>query len=250
MNEILKGQVAIVTGGSAGIGKAIALLFAQQGAHVCVLATNKEKGATVVAELEQATAPSRASFYQVDVSDTAAVKKVIDEILAKHGKVDIVVNNAGITRDLLLMKMTADDWDQVMNVNVKSCFNLCQALVRPMMKARQGRVINVSSVVGLTGNTGQANYAASKAAMIGFTKSLAKELGSRNITANCIAPGYIDTEMTAGLTEEWKKAIIDKTSLGRMGKPEDIAQAALFLASPGGAYITGQVLVVDGGMAL
>ena len=178
------------------------------------------------------------------------MKEVIDGICEKYGRVDILVNNAGITRDQLLMKMSEEDWDRVLDVNAKSCFNTCKAVVRAMMKARKGRIINVTSVVGITGNTGQANYAASKAAVIGFTKSLAKEIASRNISVNCIAPGFIDTDMTSSLGDKVKEGILTQVPMGRLGRSEEVANTALYLASDLSNYVTGQVLVVDGGMVM
>lgn len=248
--ELLKDKIAVVTGGSAGIGRAIAKAYLDQGATVCLLAQNPEKGKCAVEELSQGFGAGRVEFHQVDVSDAKATRAVLDAIVAKHGRVDILVNNAGITRDGLLLKMTDDDWDRVMAVNVRSCFNTCQALARPMLKARRGKIINVTSVVGLTGNAGQVNYAASKAAIVGFSKSLAKELASRHISVNCIAPGFIDTDMTNGLTDEWKKEQLAKIPFGRMGTAEEVARIALFLASSLSDYMTGQVLVVDGGLVM
>lgn len=247
---LLKGQTAIVTGATAGIGKAIATRFSEQGAYVAVIGTNEERGGQVVAELSSVPDHSGSAFYKVDVSNFQEVEQVCKQILEQRGQIDILVNNAGITRDQLLMKMTEDDWDSVMTTNVKSCYNMCRALVRSFVKARKGKIINISSVVGLTGNAGQINYAASKAAIIGLTKSLAKELAARNICANCIAPGYIKTAMTEAMTEAQKTAVMDKIPLGRMGMPEDIADAALFLASSWSDYMTGQVITVDGGMVM
>jgi len=248
--RLLEHRIAVVTGGSSGIGKAIAMQFAQHGAHVLILGTNSAKGARALQDIREQITAAQLAFYTVDVANYAAVHQAVDEILSSYGKVDILVNSAGITRDQLLLKMTEEEWDSVMATNVKSCYNTCHAIVRSMMKARYGRIINVGSVVGLVGNAGQANYAASKAAMVGFTKALAKELATRNISANVIAPGYIETPMTEGLTAEQKKAILDKVPLGRMGQPQEVAQVALFLASDMASYITGQVLVVDGGMAM
>lgn len=250
MEGLLQDKIAIVTGGSAGIGLAIARRFVQQGAYVCLLATNAEKGVRAVEHISQEAGPGRAEFYPVDVSSFQAVSEVIATILAKHGRVDVIVNNAGITRDGLLLKMTEADWDRVLSVNAKSCFNTCQALARSMIKARKGKIINITSVVGLTGNAGQVNYAASKAAIIGFSKSLAKELASRNIAVNCIAPGFIDTEMTSVLPEAVRKTQLEEIPLGRMGTVEEVANVALFLASDLSQYITGQVLVVDGGLVI
>jgi 3-oxoacyl-[acyl-carrier protein] reductase len=249
--NILKGQTAIVTGGTAGIGKAIALMFAANGARVVIFGTSAERGAQVLEEIKEATKQQdNAAFYQVDVSKTADVERTVQTVLQTFGNVDILVNNAGITRDQLLMKMSEEDWDKVMDINVKSCYNTSRALVRSMMKARKGAIINMSSVIGLIGNQGQMNYAASKAAIIGLTKALAKELASRNIRVNCICPGFIETAMTGAMTEAQKQAILAQIPLGRMGSPDEIANMALFLAGPLSQYITGQVLVVDGGMVM
>lgn len=251
MEKKLAGQVALVTGGNAGIGRAIVRKFAENGAKVVLFGTDLQRGAQVVEEVTELTGDEGAAvFYQVDVANHREVEDTIKKILESWGRVDIVVNNAGITRDQLLMRMSEEDWDQVMAINVKSCYNVSHALVRAMMKARKGKMINISSVVGLTGNVGQANYAASKAAVIGFSKALAKELAPRGICVNCIAPGYIETRMTAELGEEQKKSLLASIPLGRMGQPEEIAAAALFLAEAESDYITGQVLVVDGGMTV
>ncbi|MCB1119510.1 MAG: beta-ketoacyl-ACP reductase, partial [Chlamydiia bacterium] len=208
-------QTAVVTGGTAGIGRQIALDLAKSGAKVFIGGTNPERGKEVVSHF-----PEQITFIPVNVSDKESVETFVKAILASAGSVDILVNNAGITRDQLLMKMSADEWDAVLDTNLKSCFLLCHAFIRPMMKARKGRIINVSSVVGLMGNPGQTNYAASKAGMIGFTKSLAKEVASRGITVNCIAPGFIETNMTGALTEERKQQVLSAIPMGRMGKPE------------------------------
>jgi 3-oxoacyl-[acyl-carrier protein] reductase len=250
MQDVLKGQTAIVTGATAGIGKAIALKLASHGARVAVIGTNAARGDEVVSEINSKYPENKAEFYAVDVANHEDSKEVVKKIVESFGKVDILVNNAGITRDQLLMKMNEDDWDKVMEVNVKSCYNFCYALVRPMMKARGGKIVNISSVIGLTGNAGQVNYAASKAAIIGFTKALAKELAPRNICVNCIAPGFIETPMTDVMTEDQKKIILAAIPLGTMGKPDDIANAVLFIASPLASYITGQTLVVAGGMVM
>jgi len=250
--QLLKGKVALITGGTAGIGKAIATKYVQNGADVIIFGTNKERSLQALAEMEGAKIDpnQKLSCHLLNVSDSGEVNEAVEKILKEFGKVDILVNNAGITRDNLLMKMSEDDWDLLMDVNLKSVYNTCKALTRPMMKARCGVIINISSVIGLTGNAGQINYAASKSGMIGFTKSLAKELASRGIRANCIAPGYIETQMTGALTEPVKEAIISKIPMSRIGQPEDIAAAALFLASDLASYITGQVLTVDGGMVI
>lgn len=246
MQDLLKNQVAIITGGTAGIGKAIAFEFARQGAQVAIFGTNVERGQQIVQEI----GPEKAFFYQVNVGKTKEVDEAIKQVQEKQGPVDILVNNAGVTRDQLMLKMTEEDWDNVMETNVKSCYNTCKALTRQMLKSRKGVIINISSVVGLTGNAGQSNYAASKAAMIGFTKALAKELASRNIRVNCIAPGFIDTKMTEAMTEQQRQATLSSIPMERMGAPADIANAAVFLASPLASYITGQVLTVDGGMVM
>lgn len=254
LENLLSNQTAIVTGGNAGIGKAIAMKLAVNGARVLIFGTNLERGNQVVEEIRQLTQSESALFYQVDVSKTADVDLAIKQAIEKFGTIDILVNNAGVTRDQLLMKMTEEDWDIVMDINVKSCYNTCKALIRPMMKARKGVIINMSSVVGLVGNIGQVNYAASKAAIIGLTKALAKEVASRHIRVNCICPGYIETAMTGAvtgnMTETQKQALLATIPLGRMGLPEEISNAALFLASSLSSYVTGQVLTVDGGMAM
>ncbi|MCE5315805.1 MAG: 3-oxoacyl-[acyl-carrier-protein] reductase [Parachlamydia sp.] len=250
MKGLLQNQTAIVTGGTAGIGKAIALKFAEVGAKVAILGTNAERGAKVVEEIRALTGGDNALFFPVDIGNTAQVDEVIKKVLEKFQQVDILVNNAGITCDQLIMKMSEEEWDRIMTVNVKSCYNTTHALVRPMMRARKGKIINVSSVVGLTGNAGQVNYAASKAAIIGFTKALALELASRSICVNCIAPGFIETNMTEVMTDAQKEATLAKIPLGKMGKPEDIANTAFFLASNLSDYITGQVFTVDGGMVM
>lgn len=250
MNQMLKGQTAIVTGATAGIGKAIAKRYAEQGAFVVVIGTNTDRGEAVAEELKALPGSAGASFMKVDVSKMQNVEQAVKSVLELRGQVDILVNNAGITRDQLLMKMSEEDWDSVMDINVKSCYNTCKALARTFLKAKKGRIINISSVVGLTGNAGQVNYAASKAAMVGLTKALAKELASRNILVNCIAPGYIATAMTEVMTPAQKEATLATIPLGRMGNPEDIANAALFLASPMADYVTGQVITVDGGMVM
>jgi 3-oxoacyl-[acyl-carrier protein] reductase len=250
--QLLKGKKALITGGTAGIGKAIACLYAQHGADVAILGTNQERAAQVVQEMENGKVFPEQKFvsYLADVSKSKEVEEVVEALLKDWGKIDILVNNAGVTRDNLLMKMSEEDWNLVMDVNLKSVYNTCKALTRPMMKARGGVILNIASVIGLTGNAGQVNYAASKSGMIGFTKSLAKELASRNVRANCIAPGYIETQMTDKLTPQVKEAILTKIPMSRIGNPQDIAHAALFLASDLAGYITGQVLTVDGGMVM
>ena len=244
----LANQVAVVTGAGRGIGRAIALKFAAAGADVvCVSRTaeNSEKAAAEIRALGR-----KAWAVALDVSDSKAVLAAAEKILADAGRVDILVNNAGITRDGLLMRMSDEDWDSVMNTNLKGAFTFTKALTRAFLKQRSGRIINVSSVIGLIGNAGQCNYAASKAALIGFTKSVAKELGSRGITVNAIAPGFIETDMTSALDEKTRAALIQAIPLASLGKADDVAEAALYLAGPGGRYVTGQVLVVDGGMVM
>jgi 3-oxoacyl-[acyl-carrier protein] reductase len=247
MSQLLN-QVAVVTGAGRGIGKAIALKYAAAGADiVCVSRTeaNSESAAAEVRALGR-----KAWAYAVDVSDSASVTAAGEKILAAAGKVDILVNNAGVTRDGLLMRMSEADWDTVLDTNLKGAFLLTKAFSRSFLKQRSGRIINVASVIGLIGNAGQANYAASKAALIGFTKSVAREFASRGVTVNALAPGFIETDMTGGLSEEVRAGILKQVPLGTFGKVEDIASAALFLASPEARYITGQVLTVDGGMVM
>jgi len=249
---LLKGRKALITGGTAGIGRQIALSFAEEGADVAIFGTNLERAKQVVEELNalKISPDQKFAFALVDIASTPAVKTGLEEITALIGPVDTVVNNAGITKDGLLMRMSEEDWDFVMDVNLKSIYNVCKELIRPMMKARKGKIINISSVVGLMGNAGQTNYAASKAGMIGFTKALAKEVASRNICVNCVAPGFIVTRMTDVLTEEQKGSLLKSIPMERLGDPRDIANAAIFLASHLSDYMTGQVLTVDGGMVM
>ncbi len=243
---LLEGKVALITGGSRGIGKGIVERFAEQGAKVAfTYAGSVEKAA----ELEKSfSSTTKIKGFQSDASDFDAAQKLVDDVIAEFGKVDILINNAGITKDGLLLRMSKDDWDIIMKTNLDSVFNLTKAVIKPMMKAKNGSIINMSSVVGIQGNAGQANYAASKAGVIGFTKSVALELGSRNIRCNAIAPGFIETEMTAALDqkviEEWRNDV----PLKRGGMPEDVANACVFLGSDMSAYITGQVLNVCGGL--
>ena len=242
-------QVAIVTGAGRGIGQATALRLANEGARIaCVSRT--EANAKNIANQINAIRADAGRGYTVDVADHAAVLKIGAQILADFGRADILINNAGITRDVLAMRMSLEDWDSVVNTNLRGAFSFAQAFIRGMIKQRSGRIINISSVIGLMGNAGQTNYAASKAGLIGFTKSLARELASRNITVNAVAPGFITTDMTAGLSDEVKKSIQSKIPLGKTGTPEDIANAVAFLASSEAGYITGQVLCVDGGIAM
>lgn len=244
---LLKDKRALITGGTSGLGRAIAKLYAKNGAKVCIWGTNEDRASEVVKEALEAGAPE-ACMMLVDVASHDAVAKAYESLLEKWGGVDIVVNCAGITRDGLLMKMKEADWDQVIDVNLKSCYNVCHAAIRPMMKQRSGQIINVTSVIGLMGNPGQTNYSASKHGMIGFTKSLAKEVGSRGIRVNGIAPGFFETPMTDVLAEKQKEALLKQIPMGRLGNPMEIAQTALFLGSDMSEYITGQVITVDGGM--
>jgi 3-oxoacyl-[acyl-carrier protein] reductase len=244
----LGNKVAVVTGAGRGIGRAIALKFAAEGADVVCVSRTAENSEKVAAEVR--ALGRKAWAMAVDVADAAAVTAAGEKVLAEAGRVDILVNNAGITRDGLLMRMSEADWDVVLNTNLKGAFLVSKAFTPAFVKQRSGRIINVASVIGLIGNAGQCNYAASKAALIGFTKSLAKEVASRGITVNALAPGFIETDMTAGLNEQWRTDILKTIPLKSFGKAEDIAEAALFLASPGARYITGQVLAVDGGMVM
>ncbi len=244
---MLKNKIALVTGASRGIGRQIALSMAKEGALVIVNYNgSKEKAEEVVAQI--IADGGMAESYGCNVADFEAAGEMIAEVIKKHGALDILVNNAGITKDGLLLKMSEEDFDKVIEINLKGTFNCIKHATRQMLKQKSGRIINMSSVVGIAGNAGQVNYAASKAGVIGITKSVAKELGSRGITVNAIAPGYIDTDMTAVLSEDIKNAIIDSVPLKRMGCVEDIANAAVFLASDKASYITGQVISVDGGM--
>src|SRR5262249_17681788 len=244
-----EGQVAVVTGAGRGIGRAIALRFASEGARVaCVSRT--EQNATNTTDEINGVRSDAAKAYAVDVADHAAVQKTAARILQEFGRADILVNNAGVTRDALAMRMSLEDWDAVINTNLRGAFSFVHAFVRAMTKQRDGRIINISSVIGLMGNAGQTNYAASKAGLIGLTKALARELASRNITVNAVAPGFVMTDMTVGLSDQDKDTIHSKIPLGRTGTPEEIAAAVVFLASPEAAYITGQVLSVDGGIVM
>ncbi|MBE7499726.1 MAG: 3-oxoacyl-[acyl-carrier-protein] reductase [Verrucomicrobiales bacterium] len=246
--SLLANQVAVVTGAGRGIGRAIALRFAAEGADVVCVSRTAENAEKVAVEVR--AAGRRAWAHALDVADAAAVQGTVAQILEAAGRVDILVNNAGITRDGLLMRLSDEDWDAVLNTNLKGAFLFTRALSRSFIKQRAGRIINVASVIGLIGNPGQCNYAASKAALLGFTKSVARELATRGITVNALAPGFIETDMTGGLADEIKQRILHQVPLGRFGQPDDIAHAAVFLASPQASYITGQVLVVDGGMVM
>jgi 3-oxoacyl-[acyl-carrier protein] reductase len=242
-------QVAIVTGAGRGIGHAIALRLASEGARVAVV-SRTEQNANRTAEEINAEFAGLAKAYAVDVADHAAVKRLAEQIHADFSRIDILVNNAGVTRDGLSMRMSEEDWDIVMDTNLKGAFNFIQAVERPMIRQREGRIINIASIAGLMGNPGQANYAASKAGLLGLTKTIARELASRNITANVVAPGFINTDMTTVLSEQVKAAVLGQVPMGRFGEPSDIAGAVAFLASAEAKYITGQVLTVDGGMVM
>lgn len=244
--KLLEGKVALITGATRGIGKGIAEMYAQQGAKIAfTYAGSVDKAKELEATLSSVT---QIKGYQSDASDFDAAQTLVDEVMGEFGKIDILINNAGITKDNLLLRMSKDDWDKVLRINLDSVFNLTKAVIKPMMKAKSGSIINMTSVVGISGNAGQANYAASKAGVIGFTKSVALELGSRNIRCNAIAPGFIETEMTAALdekaTQKWAEAIPMK----KLGKTSDIANACVFLGSDMASYINGQTLNVDGGL--
>ncbi|MFZ2296464.1 MAG: 3-oxoacyl-ACP reductase FabG [Polaromonas sp.] len=246
MSEMkFEGQVALVTGASRGIGAAIALELAQKGLRVVGTATSDEGAAKISHTL--AAFPG-CGGKKLDVNDGAAAEALIDSMVAEFGGLQVLVNNAGITRDMLAMRLKDDDWDAVLDTNLKAVFRMSRAVMRIMMKQRYGRIISITSVVGASGNAGQANYAAAKAGVAGMTRALARELGSRNITVNCIAPGFIETDMTARLPEEQQKALLGQIPLGHLGKPQDIAHAVAFVASPQAAYITGQEIHVNGGM--
>ena len=241
----LNNKIAIVTGASQGIGKIIAFELAKSGAHVACISRNKKAIESIVDEIT--INGGQASSFPCDISDSDTLSEIITEIIKENSRIDILVNNAGITKDSLLMRMSIEQWDDVINTNLKGAFHCTKAVVRYMMKNKFGRIINITSIVGLTGNAGQANYAASKAGLIGMTKSIAKEVASRGITANCIAPGWIETSMTDKLSGEVKNEFLSHIPVGRIGSPYDIANAVIFLASDEAGYITGQTITVDGG---
>jgi len=246
---ILEGKTALVTGAAKGIGRAIALALAAEGASVIVNYNgSREKAEQTVEEIRALGAKGRAC--QCNVADTQATLAMVKEVTAEYGKLDILVNNAGITKDNLIMKMSEEDFDAVIDANLKGCFNTIKAVSRQMLKQRSGRIINITSVSGILGNAGQANYAASKAGIIGLTKTMARELASRGITVNAVAPGFVDTDMTQVLSDSVKEAAVAQIPLGRFGRPEDIANMVAYLASEKAAYITGQIISVDGGMAI
>jgi len=244
----LQGKVALVTGGGRGIGREIALMMAQEGADIAIWDVNLVEAQKTSADIE--ALGRKCAIDQVDVTSYEKVEAGVNKILDKLSKIDILINNAGITKDNLLMRMSDTEWDAVLNVNLKGTFNCTKAVSRPMVKQRSGKIVNIASIIGIIGNKGQANYAASKAGIIALTKTTAKELASRNITANAVAPGFIQTEMTAKLPEELKQEMLKSIPLARMGSPADVARACVFLASEDAGYVTGQVLVVDGGMVM
>lgn len=242
---ILDGKIVLITGGASGIGAAIARKFVDNGATSIIVDIDQELGNTTAQQIGE-----KAHFYYLNIADENSVNETIDKIMQNFAKIDILINNAGITNDKLLVRMTKEDWERVININLTGTFLMTRAVVKHMMKQRFGKIINIASVIGLIGNAGQTNYAASKAGIIGFTKSCAKEFASRNITVNAIAPGFIETRMTEKLPEEVKQAYFKLIPLGRFGKPEDVANLALFLASDQADYITGQVIALDGGMVM
>jgi 3-oxoacyl-[acyl-carrier protein] reductase len=248
MQKLLEGKVAVVTGAGRGIGRAITLKLASEGASVAACGRTLANVEAVAGEISRSG--GKATAYAVDVVNGTQVGEVCEKILKAFGRVDVLVNNAGVTRDQLLMRMSDEEWDTVLDTNLKGAFNFTKTLSRSMLKQRSGRIINITSIIGLTGNAGQSNYAASKAGLIGFTKSVARELASRGITANAVAPGFIQTDMTAALGAEATEALKGRIALGRLGTGEDVANAVLFLASDLGRYITGQVITVDGGLAM
>jgi 3-oxoacyl-[acyl-carrier protein] reductase len=245
----LEGKCALVTGGARGIGRSIVQLLAQRGAEVAIADVLIDEAKQTAAEISQSSG-QRILALPLDVRQTEAAKAVVDQVIAELGKLDILVNNAGVTRDDLIMRMGEEDWDLVLDVNLKGAWNCAKAVVRPMMKQRSGRIINLTSVSGLAGQAGQSNYSSSKAGLVGLTKSLARELASRNITVNAVAPGLIPTPLTEDLPQDLKDALIEAIPLGRLGTTQEIAAAVVFLASDEAAYITGQVLSIDGGMVM
>lgn len=248
MEQVLTGKTALVTGASRGIGKAIAVTLGKAGAIVAGTATSADGADSISAYLKDAGLEG--AGYTLNVTDAEACESVVGAIGERYGAISILVNNAGITRDNLLMRMKEQEWDDIMNTNLKPIYRLSKLVARPMMKSRYGRIINITSVVGFMGNAGQANYAAAKAGVEGFSKSMARELGSRNITVNCVAPGFIDTDMTKALSDDQRDSLVGHVPLGRLGRPDEVAAAVLFLASEGAAYVTGSTIHVNGGMLM
>jgi 3-oxoacyl-[acyl-carrier protein] reductase len=247
--KLLDGKVALITGGSRGIGASIVKKFAEQGAHVAFTYRSNEESANIVAAEAAALCEGvKVIGYKSDAASFSQTQELVDAVIKEFGTIDVLINNAGITRDNLLMRMSEEQWDDVIETNLKSLFNFTKGIIKPMLKARKGSIINITSIVGVSGNAGQSNYSASKAGIIGFTKSMAYEVGSRNIRCNAIAPGFIDTEMTHALDDKLKETMISNTALQRFGQAEEIANACLFLASDLSSYITGEVLMVTGGM--
>ncbi len=245
---MLKGQVALVTGASRGIGQAIARELARQGATVAGTAT-AQAGVEAIESTLQAVSGTGAGFI-LNVKDSAGILATVEAVKTRFGAIGILVNNAGVTRDMLAMRLRDEEWDEVLDTNLKSVFQLSRAVMRDMIKAKNGRIINIGSVVGATGNAGQSNYAAAKAGLVGMTKSMARELGSRGVTVNCVAPGFIETDMTSGLEDSQHRALLASIPMGRLGQPEDVAYAVAYLASPRAAYVTGATLHINGGMSM
>ena len=242
------GKVVVITGGSKGIGRAVALKFAEDKAHIIIVHYDPDESASSETLGILAQKGVKAESHKIDVSSFVDVDEMFKDILSRFGKVDVLINNAGITKDTILMRMSEDAWDMVLNVNLKSVFNCTKAVIRSMVKQRGGRIVNISSVAGQVGNAGQANYAASKAGILGFTKTIAREVGGRGITVNAVAPGFIETEMTASLSDQVKESYLQQIPLGKAGKPEDVAEAVYWLCSDAASYITGQTIHVNGGM--